>query len=144
MNDAVVIEVLNELLAAEQRAIAPRLFEADVFVSSASVAVAQLADQMAAQSAACQRTLAECVSRLGGEPRLRSGSLRSADLHFQELHHMLPRLIDDHGRLVAKYRAAGARLGDDPASAAMVARFLQAHEQVLDALTKMAAPTVTT
>ncbi len=142
MSQQTVLAVLNELLAAEQRAIAPRLFESIVYVSSPSVVMAQLADQMLAQSTTCQRALAGRVSRLGGEPRLRCGSLESADLHFQELHRVLPRLMADHERLVAKYRAAGERVSDDTETAEMVSRFLLAHERELDALATLGATKV--
>lgn len=134
MSAETIIAVLNELLAAEQQAIAPRLFESTLFVSSASVTLAQLADRMRGQSVECQRALADCVSRLGGEPGLRCGSLESADLHFQELHRVLPRLMADHERLIAKYRSAIGRVADDEPSAAVVSRFLSAHEQELRSL----------
>lgn len=132
-----VLAVLNELLASEQRAIAPRLFESTVFVSSSSVAVAELADQMKQQSERCQLVLAGRIRSLDGEPRLRCGNVTSADLHFQDLHCVLPRLITDQQRLVAKYRSAGERLGGDAETAALVSRFLEAHERELEALTAL-------
>ncbi len=134
MSAETVIAVLNELLAAEQQALAPRLFESTPFVSSASVSLAQLADRMRAQSAQCQQALADCVTRLGGEPGLRCGNLESADLHFQELYRVLPRLMADHERLIAKYRLACERVAGDEASASIVSRFLSVHEQELQSL----------
>lgn len=134
MSDESVAAALNALLAAEQRAIAPRLFESTVFVSNASVAVAQLARRLASVSRSNQQALADQVMALGGAPVLRRGDARSADLHYQELRAIVPRLIADYEHLVEQYRAAGPLVSSDPASSALVARLLAVLDQELQAL----------
>lgn len=134
MSDESVAAALNALLAAEQRAIAPRLFESTVFVSNASVTVAQLARRLASVSRSNQQALADQVISLGGVPALRRGDARSADLHYQELRAIVPRLVADYGRLVEQYRTAGPRVASDPASSALVARLLAVLDQELQAL----------
>ena len=54
MTDEAVVAVLNALLAVEQQAVAPRLFESDVFVSGASVAAVRLAERVVSGNGAAR------------------------------------------------------------------------------------------
>lgn len=142
MTEEAVANVLNALLAAEQQAIAPRLFESEVFVSGASVAEVRLAERLVAQSRSNQAALAGRILDLGGEPGPRCGNTTSGDLHYLEIHSVLPRVIADYSRLVNKYRLAVARVAGDTASAALVTRLTAVHEHELQSLTALteAAP----
>ena len=141
MNGDAVVAVLNALLAAEQQSIAPRLFESTVFVSDASTGAARLAERLVAQSNSTQSALAERIIDLGGEPRLRSGNSMSADLHYLEVHAVLPRVIADYRRLIETYREAGERIGNDSGGSALVARLTTAHEEELHSLEELAEHT---
>ncbi|MDO8629360.1 MAG: hypothetical protein Q7R41_02605, partial [Phycisphaerales bacterium] len=95
MNDAPLIAVLNELLAAEQQNLAPRLFESTLFVSRLDV---EAYDVVRAMAQACREhcaALTELILEFGGQPAPRTGDVTTADLHFLELHYVLPRLIAD-------------------------------------------------
>ncbi len=138
MTDEAVVSVLNALLAAEQQAIAPRLFESGVFVSGASIAEVRLAERLVAQSRSNQSALAGLILELGGEPGPRCGNTMSADLHYLEVRSVLPRVITDYRRLLDKYRLAHARVSGDSASAALVSRLTAVHEHELQSLTAVA------
>ncbi len=138
MTDEAVVAVLNALLAVEQQAVAPRLFESDVFVSGASVDKVRLAERLVAQSRSNQSALAGLILELGGEPGPRCGNTMSGDLHYLEVHAVLPRVIADYGRLLDKYRLAAARVSGDSASASLVSRLTAVHEQELQSLTALA------
>jgi len=137
MTEEAVVAVLNALLAAEQQAIAPRLFESVVFVSDASIAEVRLAERLVAQSRSNQAALAGRILDLGGEPGPRCGNSASGDLHYLEVHSVLPRVIADYHRLMDKYRSGTARVSGDPASAALVARLTAIHEHELQSLTDL-------
>jgi len=138
MSDEPVVDVLNALLAGEQQSLAPRLFESTVFVSNASVAAVQIARRLSALSRANQQALAERVIALGGTPVIRRGNVRSADLHYQELRAIVPRLLNDHERLAELYRVAGEHVSGDAESAKLVARLLAGLDQELQALRDLA------
>jgi len=139
MTDEGVVAVLNALLAAEQQAIAPRLLESTVFVSGAAVSEVRLAERLMAQSRSNQSALADRILELGGEPGPRRNNSASGDLHYLDVHAVLPRVIEDYRRLLGKYRVAGKRLGDDVASTALVTRLTNVHEHELEMLTQLAA-----
>ena len=138
MTDEAVVSVLNALLAAEQQAVGPRLFESTVFVSGASIGAVRVAERLVAQSRSNQSALAGRILELGGEPAPRRGNTTSGDLHYLEVHSVLPRVIADHHGLLAKYRLANARVGGDSASAALVLRLTTVHEHELQSLTDLA------
>ncbi len=138
MTDEAVVAVLNALLAAEQQAIAPRLFESAVFVSGASIAEVRLAERLVAQSRSNQSALAGLILELGGEPGPRCGNSMSGDLHYLEVHSVLPRVIADYRRLLEKYRVADTRVGGESASAALVSRLTAIHDHELQSLTALA------
>ena len=141
MSEESVAAALNTLLAAEQQLLANRLFESTVFVSNASVTAAQLTARLAAQSRLNQEALAQRIIALGAMPALRRGDTRSADLHYQELRAVLPRLVADYERLVERYRAVGAPVSEDPESSRLVARVLAVLDQELRSLKDLLAPT---
>ena len=134
MNSQTAVAILNELLACEQGALAPRLFESTVFVSKLSIKDWRIAKDIAAATRENCATLADLTLRFGGTPGHRIQHVSTADLHFQELRHALPRLIADHESLMRKYRKAVEHLGSRPEAAGAVSRILQQHQQELEEL----------
>ena len=124
-----IVDVLNSLLAAEQRAITPRLFESTVFVSRASIRDERLASRLTEANASNGARLAGLIVERGGTPAPRQPDVMTADLHYLDLHFVLPRLIADHERLLNRYRDAATRLGGDRQAAELVARITADHER---------------
>lgn len=134
MTDPQVIDVLNELLAREQRSWPARLFESTVFVSQLSVQDLRLVESMNRMATEHARWLAELILALGGTPGPRIDDVTTADLHFQELHHLLPRLVHEHELLVRRYTVAAERVTSEPQAAQLVTRILERHQQSLEQL----------
>lgn len=137
-----MVDVLNGLLAAEQRAITPRLFESTVFVSRASIRDERLASRLTEANASNGARLAGLIVERGGTPAPRQPDVMTADLHYLDLHFVLPRLIADHERLLALYRAASSKLASDRQAAELVARITADHERELSDLRTLAGPRV--
>ncbi|MEK7730864.1 MAG: hypothetical protein AAB385_03410 [Planctomycetota bacterium] len=137
MDRAQVIAILNELLTLEQRSLSLRLLEATVSVSSLSVPALVLVQRMTAATRDHGAALANLILDLGGTPAPRHYLIATADLHFQDLHHVLPRLVADQVAVVRSYTLAAQRLSDDPRALALVNRILQQHQQQLQALSEL-------
>lgn len=129
-----VIAILNELLGREQEALVPRLFESTVFVSQLSIDGWEWARRAARANRAATERLAELIIELGGVPAPRRGRLASADLHYQELRTVQPRIEKDLEELIRYYRAAARQLGSHPQAASVIAETLQEHESERAAL----------
>jgi len=142
MDRAQVVAILNELLTLEQRSIAPRLLEATVSVSSPSVPALVLVQRMATAFREHGAALAKLILELGGMPAPRRHLITTADLHFQDLRHALPRLIADQEAIVRSYTLATQRLSGDPRALAVVTRILQQHQQDLQSLSELSPATV--
>lgn len=124
-----IIDVLNELLAAERSAPAHRLIESTVFVSRAAAEDIFVVRKMAEQSQQHAAWLTEVVLRLGGSPGLRIGDLSSAGLHFQELRSAMPYLLSESDELVRKYKAASARVLSESQAVDVVGKILSRNEE---------------
>ena len=128
------IDILNELLAIEQRSLAPRLVESTLFVDRASTA--DLAN-MQGMARACEEHgawLAEVIIDLGGIPAFRDADLNTTDMHYLDLRHNLPRFISDREALIEKYLRATEWIDNEPRAADLIQRILQRHRQELAAL----------
>jgi hypothetical protein len=134
MNREQAIAILNELLSREQRALAPRLFEATTFISRLSVTGLEIAQRIAEANLEYREQLTEAVLALGGSPGPRASDLSTADLHYQELHYVWPRLIRDHEALLEAYHVAAARLAGEPVAEQVVKNILNSHERELAGL----------
>lgn len=132
------LAVLNELLLREECSLPYRFVESTLFVSSASLDDLDVLRSMVAASKEHAARLVSVMADLGGTPAPRVGDLATADLHFQELHRVLPRLIADQERLVEAYRIAAGRVGPHPRATALVGEIIQRHEADLDALRGLA------
>lgn len=132
------IDVLNELLAAEQRGLPRRLLEATVFISPPALGQLTAVQVMARQSEEHGAILADLIIRLGGVPGMRVGDTHSADLHFQHLHNAWPRLVGDRESLIRKYARAAEYVSFDPDAAEAVSQILESHRRELASLQQLA------
>ena len=130
MDRTQVVAILNELLTLEQRSLAPRLLEATVSVSSLSVQAMVHVQRMTAATPDHGAALAKLILDLGGTPAPRRYLIATADLHFQDLHRVLPRLVADQKALVRNYIVAAQCLSDEPRALALATRILQQHQQL--------------
>ena len=129
MTEPMIIDVLNELLAAERSAPALRLIESIVFVSRAASEDIFVVRRMAEQSQQHAGWLTEVILQLGGSPGLRVTDMTSAGLHFQELRSAMPYLLVQSEELVRKYNAASARVSSESQAVEVVGKILARHEE---------------
>ncbi len=134
MDTRTIVEILNELLAREQHNLVTRLLESTVFISHLSVDILNNVRNMARASEQHGSWLADAILGLGGVPGPRLADAQSADLHYQELCQLLPRLAADRKALAHKYTLAAQRIGADPGTAELVARIHERHREELTSL----------
>ncbi len=144
MDAQTLTNILNELLAAEQCSLTQRLVESTVFVSELSVDEATVLAQMAKASEEHGAWLAGAIGEFGGVPGLGVHDPASADLHFQDLHRALPRLVVDRESLIHKYTLASDRVGGEPRAVQLVARIMERHREELATLKRLADQSVGT
>lgn len=137
MEDQATVAVLNELLALERRNLAARLLESTVFISRLSVENLNLVRRMAQASAEHGAWLAEAITELDGVPGPRHDDVHTADLHYLDLRHVLPRLTTDHENLIRKYTLAAARIASRPKADTVVSHILKRHQEALSSLNQL-------
>ncbi len=130
------IDILNELLAAEQTSIVERLLASTVFVSWASADEYPLVQRMTREVGEHCEWLGQLILDLRGGLHPRANDPASADLHYQELGSLLPRVIEDEKAIVAKYETAHPRLAAEPRAAEVVWSILARHREHIDQLTR--------
>ena len=141
MDTQTVVDLLNELLANEQRAPAHRLLESNITLSRVAMDGLGPVQAMARASREHMEWLTELILELDGAPGLRFGDPTSADLHYQELHHALPRLVREHQALIRKYELASDRLAGEPEAQEVVQRILAHHREHLSTLEQFGSRT---
>ncbi|MGB2984245.1 MAG: hypothetical protein WBE26_00030 [Phycisphaerae bacterium] len=134
MNTQTIVDILNELLALEQGSLASHLPEMTVFVSRLSVEGLNTVQRMARASEEHGALLAGAILQLNGVPGPRIADAQWADLHYQELHHVLPRLVVDREALIRKYTLAAAQADSEPRAAELISRILEHHQEELASL----------
>jgi len=139
MEDHTVIDVLKDLLAAEQQSLAPRLFESTMFVSRLDAGAYEVVCSSAQASREHCGALTELILDLGGQPAPRLADSSTANLHYLELHHALPRLVVDQQSLERKYANAAPRVAGEPRASDLVNHILERRRQDLVRLQSSAA-----
>ena len=142
MDEQSVIAILKELLTLEQAAPAPRLFESTVFVSQLSVANWRITKRIADTNKKNCAMLVELIQGLGGTPGPRIRDVATADLHFQELRSVLPRLIAEQEALTAKYQTANRHVASHAKAASLIHQILKQHQDALIELRSLQENTV--
>ncbi len=122
------VDLLNALLDAETRSLLTRLGEAAPFVSWTAADEQALIEDLVEEQRQLEAALAECILGLAGSPTAGSADLTTADLHFVELHHLMPRLVADQDRLVHAYEVADERVDADCDVGRLICRSRQTHE----------------
>ena len=134
MDPQKIVNVLNELLALEQASLAPRLVQCTMFVSRLTVEDSNLVKGMARASTEHAAWLAEAILELGGVPGPRVADAQWANLHYQDVGNVLPRLIADREALIQKYTLAARYVIDEPRATELLARICDRHQQELSTL----------
>jgi hypothetical protein len=134
MDKRAIVYILNELLACEQCSLVVRLLESTVFVPQTSLDDLGIVKRMARAGEEHAAWLSDAILKCGSVPGPRIGDARSADLHFQELRRLRPRLTADRKDLVRKYELAAGRIVAQSDAAEVVSRILERHREELTSL----------
>lgn len=129
-----IVAILNQLVRLEQAGAALRLMESWVFVSPMSVDALTAVQRLAEAAELNTAELSGLILDLGGAPAHRAADPRSADLHFQEVAFVLPRLIAEQKVLLGKYALAAERLTGDSRASALVAQLADRHRETISEL----------
>ncbi|MCH9058745.1 MAG: hypothetical protein IIB55_08975, partial [Planctomycetes bacterium] len=127
--DRKTIDIVQELLAAEQASIALRLAESTLFVAPPSAAEASALGRIAGEINEHSAWLVDVLARAGRSPGPRISDLSTADLHFQEISFALPRLTADLTRLAHLCERAATEVATDQTVAPVVARMTERHRK---------------
>lgn len=141
MANPAIVGVLRELLAAEQKSIAPRLMESTIFVARPELREFEAVRRAALATRDNERRLSELLLSLGGMPGPRSADPRTGDLHFLEVPFVIPRLAADREALIRKYEAAAGRVAKEPRAATLIGEILERHRSELAELRRMTETT---
>ncbi len=139
MIDQLIIDVLNELLGAEQAYLLPRLAESGIFVAGPSTKDHTVIERMMLENARRREALASLIIESGGAPAPREADLESADLHFQQLDLILPRLLDRTRAVAAKYERAAGRVSSHLSASSLIAQHHAEHKTDIASLESMVA-----
>ena len=137
--DRKTIDIVQELLAAEQASIALRLAESTLFVAPPSAAEASALGRIAGEINEHSAWLVDVLARAGRSPGPRIRNLSTADLHFQEISFALPRLTADLTRLAHLCERAATEVASDQAVTAVVARMTERHRKHVETLEALSA-----
>ena len=102
------VDILNDLYAAERRSLLPRLTEMNNFLSWVSAADLEVIKGMIAEELEHEAWLIEIIEACGGSVYPVSADLATANLHFLELHTLLPQILDSVRFLADLYDRASA------------------------------------
>lgn len=139
MIDQHIIDVLNELLGAEQSYLLPRLAESGIFVTQPSTKDHVVIERMTRGNARRREALASLIIESGGAPAPREADLESADLHFQQFDLILPRLLESTRAVAAKYVRAAGRVSAHMSAASLIAQHSAQHKDDIASLESMVA-----
>jgi len=133
------IDILNELLGLEQTSVIERLHRSGVFVSRAWADGYPVVKRMTEEVYEHGQWLVQLILDLRGGVWPRANDPTCADLHYQELCHLLPRVIDNEKAIIAKYELARSHLALEPQAIEVVSRILARHSEHVEQLTRFLA-----
>ena len=134
MENETIVQTLNELLAHESQSMLPRLGESTVFVSWASADEQQIVGRMIEEARENGARLVDAIRELGGEPLPVLADIQSTALHFLDLSHVLPAILNDCKRLLNLYESAAGQLGSSPLAGSVITEIIERHRKHVDQL----------
>lgn len=134
-------EVIRTVLALSSELASSLLLhveDIESFVSGNDLAYAASVAEMASEEKQCQKSLAQLLDSLDatpGPPRIQAAI---AAMPYTEVHVLIPRLIEDKKRLVARCEQAGAMVAGHSAATECISAVTHRHREHLETLEKMA------
>lgn len=137
MSNETLVRTIDNLRACEQASLLQRFAEAEAYTTSRDTEEAAALEQMIEQERSNIRRLVELLDWLDATPGPRRVRASTGDLHYNKLHALVPRLIEDKKQLIACYESASTVAAADPRAADLVATILGTHREHLKRLEKL-------
>lgn len=137
--DQSVVQIIDSLLAVEGTSLLERLTASANYVDVAEADDASRVMAMIDDEKQHARMLVGLLEELDAAPGPRRVDARWADLHYNRIETIFPRLIADKKRLVAEYERASAALASVPRAAQVAGVILARHREHLAKLERLAA-----
>ena len=137
MSNETAIEILNELLGYESQSILPHLGESGVFVSWASADERRIVNRMMDEKTEHLAWLVETIHNLGGEALPVRGGISSTTIHYLELNHLLPKVLEDRKRILSAYESAASQVGSNPLAGEVIGKIITRQRRHIEQLTQM-------
>lgn len=135
MNTSRLIDLLNDLLAAEYGNMIQRLDECNPFVTWPAEEDRVIVTRMSADAKAYQRDLAALILKLRGSPRPPTFPTETGGVHYLNLSYLMPQVIAGVLSLIRAYEAAGGT--GQPEADGLMARILADHRRHLAELERL-------
>jgi len=125
-DNARIVKLLNDLLAAEQRSVLPRVVEAAPFVKSDASAIAESIGRMVREESEHAEWLIESILAHGGSPAPTVADLTTCNFHYLELQYLLPRAVQSKEATLDAYEAAFMQIAEGEVRS-LLARIIDRH-----------------
>ncbi|MBK8267319.1 MAG: hypothetical protein IPK83_03060 [Planctomycetes bacterium] len=122
------IEVLNRLLAAEFESVAPRLAQADPYVSLPSSDDQAVVANMLRDVTTHERELTQMILSLRGAPVTRRFATDSGGMHYVRLSHLMPSVLANIKQLISLYESSAGTTGSREADG-LISRILDNYRR---------------
>ena len=140
MASVVVVDIVNSLLEAQLNSMFRFVEESSPYLGRASAEIRRPLHEMVEMTGRHAVELAEMVESLGGTPAPRSIKPEEQYLAYLSLKFLLPKLVEETGLTLQRYRNAITSLPDAPAEVLdLLNRHLAEHQAQLEVLKKAAA-----
>jgi len=137
MDTAKIVEILNELLAAEQGCVVSHLLRSASVLSEQSVAGLEIVRRVEREVQEHGAWLAGMINSLDSSPGLRRADTCTAGMHYRELERALPALREDCVRLRDLCTKAAGQVAQYPRALTLVERIGARHELHARALAEL-------
>jgi hypothetical protein len=132
-----VVRTIDTLLAVEGGSLLLRLEHAGAYVPHSESDLANALQEMVDEEKEHRRKLVDLLDEFGATPGPRRVHSYPADVHYNQLHVLLPRFIADKKRLIGEYEAGAALVVSEPKATDLVASILASHRRHLARLEEL-------
>jgi len=124
-----VHEVLNHLLRMERKGLIAHIVDSTLHVTWASAEEDLVLRRIVAEVREHQQWLVELLTALKGGIEPARPDPRIAEIHFVDVHSVLPRIIAHEQDIIARYESALKRLAGEPSAQEVASRILARHRE---------------
>lgn len=139
MPDPGVIDEIDRLYGLESAALILRLSESAAYIKPQDTRDAMTLDHMAADQREHLQWIADLLDTLDATPGPRRVNTLSADLHYNRIETLVPRLVDDERQLQSHCEQIARLVVGEPRAADLCSRIAARHRAHVDQLEQIIA-----